>query len=322
MNSTVLRYATDNLPGSLLAKGVDWFLKRVEERTEGQVQFKTFWSESLAPAKQLLDVLNRGLAEISFIMPHYTPDQTPLLTIQTLPTIYEDGSISGMAIRDLINENGAVNRELRQWNARYLTSIPLPQYMPLTRHPVTSLEDLKGVQIRALGAHVPMIQQLGGVPVRITTHEVMGALQQKILDGILAPPIIIADFGFHRELKNYWLAPFGNVCSFLAISQKTWNRLPADMQRIFDEVSMEHAPAYHRIVLVEGQEAALAKMRAQGAVVREAPMEAKARIAKLAEPVWENWIREMENRGLPGQQVAETYRKLLAKHARTVSPSC
>ena len=69
----VLRYGTLDAPDSIIGRAQDWYLNRVEELSGGRVKFERYWSESLVPARELLDALNTGISDVSFLIPGYFP---------------------------------------------------------------------------------------------------------------------------------------------------------------------------------------------------------------------------------------------------------
>jgi TRAP-type C4-dicarboxylate transport system substrate-binding protein len=313
-----LKFATLDSPQSMIGRGQDWYLKRVEELSAGRIKFERHWSSSLVPAREHLDALTTGVTDVSFVIPQFTPAKTPLLTVQTLPTHHEDLWIIGRAMHDY-NEQSYVKEELARRNAVYLTSMPLPVYYVLLKKPVSTLDGIKGLKIWASGEQATLIKALGAVPVTIPTPEVYTALERGTLDGAGFSPLLLVDFGMYEAGKFLWKLPLGLKSSLLAIRSNVWNELPADLQSIMKTAAMEtlaYGAAYHRIVQTEGNDThAIAKMKAAGITVEEVPESVKARVASLVTPLWADWADKMEKRGLPGRKAAETFRNLLDKYA-------
>jgi TRAP-type C4-dicarboxylate transport system substrate-binding protein len=302
----------------MIGRGQDWYLKRVEELSGGRIKFERHWSNSLVPARELLDALTNGVTDVSFVIPQFTPAKTPLLTVQTLPTHHEDLWIIGRAMHDY-NQQPYIKEELARRNAVYLTSMPLPVYNVLLKKPVRTLDGLRGLKIWASGEQATLVKALGAVPVTIPTPEVYTALERGTLDGAGFPPLLLVDFGMYEAGEFLWKLPLGLKSSLLAMRTNVWNELPADLQNIMRTAAMEtlaHGAAYHRIVQTEGNDThAIAKMKTAGIAVEEVPESVKARVASLVSPLWEEWADKMEKRGLPGRQAAETFRNLLDKYA-------
>jgi TRAP-type C4-dicarboxylate transport system substrate-binding protein len=315
----VLKYASLDKSDSIIGRGQDWYLKRVEERTKGNVKFDRYWSDTLVPARQIIEALNSGIIDVGFLIPPHYPARLPLINIGTLPTTNENAYASFMAMHDLIEQVPAVKEELTRAKIKYLTSSSFPAYVPLTRKPMRSLDDFKGRKIRALGSQLILIKALGAAAVSIPTPEVYTALERGTIDGTIYPPLLIVDFGLFGAAKYLWKLPIASSVSMIVMGLNSWNKLPTDIHKIMEEVNLEHAAAYYRIVQIEGNDKeAISKLKAEGVIITEASEEEKSRLRLYSKPIWQEWIKEMESKGLPGQKVADTYQSLLEKYATSV----
>jgi len=318
-STIVLKYASLDKPDAIIGRGQDWYLKRVEERSGGRVKFDRYWSDTLVPARQIIEALNSGVVDAGFLIPSFYPARLPLINIGTLPTTNEATYAFFMAMKDLIEQVPAVREELTRAGIRYLTSSSFPAYYPIMREPMRSLDDFKGRKVRGLGSQLVLLKTLGAAAVSMPTPEVYTALERGTIDGAIYPPLLVVDFGLHGAAKHLWKMPIASNVSLLVMSQRSWGRLPPAVQKIMEEAAVEHAVAYHRIVHAEGNEKeAVSKLKAQGVIITESSDAEKARLRKLAEPIWQDWIKEMDGKKLPGQQVADTFRKLLEKHSASV----
>ena len=314
-----LKFGTLDSPQSIIGQGQKWYLDRVEELSKGKVKFEPYWSSSLVPSRQLLDALNSGISDVSFIIPGYYPGKLPLLTVATLPTTYSDAYTFGKAMSDLVAATPEIRQQLAKWGARYLVSQPFPPYNLLSRAPVKSVADMKGLKVRAFGAQAKLMKRLGAVPVGIPTPEVYTSLQRGAIDAASYPPLLIVDFKLHEVGKHFWAQPLASNTSLLAIRLKTWDKLPPDVQKAFDQAAAENHAAYHRIVQVEGNEgSAREAFKQAGVAISPGSQAATDTIDKHTAPIWEEWIQDMEKKGLPGRKVAETFAAALEKASKEV----
>jgi TRAP-type C4-dicarboxylate transport system substrate-binding protein len=313
----VLKFATLDPPNSILGRGEDWYLKRVEELSQGRIKFERHWGGSLVPPRQALEAVKSGVVDVGFLIAQWNPDKLPLLTVQTLPTEHREPWIVGMAFQEYAQKPYAAS-ELASENAVFLMSIPLPTYNLLLKKPVNSLDQLKGLKLWASGEQADLLRALGAVPVTIPTPEVYTALERGTLDGAAYPPLLIVDFGLQGAAKHLWRLPLGMKSSFLAINQDVWKSLPADLQDIMRSAAMEtlkYGTAYHQLVQQEGNEKeAMAKMKSAGVIVTDASADASAAVKALYAPIWDAWIKKMENSNRPGKQASSEYRALLEKY--------
>jgi TRAP-type C4-dicarboxylate transport system substrate-binding protein len=316
--TTVLTFATLDSPDSIIGRGQDWYLKRVEELSNGKIKFERHWSNSLVPPRELLQALTTGVADVAFVIPQYTPDRLPLLTVQTLPERYDDLWVPGMALHDFA-QKPYVQEELARQNAVYLVSIPFPTYNLLSQNEVKTIEDLKGMKIFASGEQAGLVQALGAVPISVPTPEVYTGLERGTGEGAVYPPLLIVDFSLHEAAKYLWEVPLGQKASLLAINKDVWDSLPPDLQEVMKTAAadtLQYGSGYHKIVQEDGNEKeAIDKMEQAGVTIIPASDEAKATVEAAISPLWEAWAKQMDEAGLPGTQAAGDFRGLLAKYA-------
>jgi TRAP-type C4-dicarboxylate transport system substrate-binding protein len=316
----VLKFGSWTNPKGGFGKTKNWYLTEVEKRTQGRVKFERYWAGSLAPAKELLDALEAGIADVATIMPAYYPGKLPLGTVASVPGVWEDSYEAGMAYHDLYKEMAPLQKELAKYNSRFLSPVIISQYHISSVARVAALADLKGVKIRAAGHQATLMKALGAVPVGMTAPEIYTALERGTIDAVCFSPAAITVYGLHTVLKYYWAVPTGGQGIFLAINQDVWNRLPADIQKIMEEVALEHPKANQRIYQIEGNMASLEKMKAAGVEIIQASPEVKMQVTKVAKDViGDKWVEEQEAKGRPGRQVMDRFAALVKKY-EAVSP--
>jgi TRAP-type C4-dicarboxylate transport system substrate-binding protein len=273
-----------------IGKGVNWFMTEVEKRTNGRVKFERFWSNSLVKAKEGPDALKSGIADVVNILPSYYPGKMPLSTVMNLPCLTEDLWVGGMVTRDLY-KMPAMAKELSNFGARYLSTAGGAEYWILSKKPVRSVADLKGLKLRALGHQAQLLRDLGGVPVNVMTPEVYIAIERGTIDGGIYSPSLVVQWSLHEVAKYYTTVPFGNTGFFMAIRQAAWDKLPADIQKIMQAVNDDHMAAHHRIYQIDGNGEAIKKMQAAGVEVIQYPVADGKALEKLArETIWDKWV--------------------------------
>ena len=102
------------------------------------------------------------------------------------------------------------------------------------REEITSLDDLKGIKMRTPGFAGEVMAELGVAVTNIPPGELYSALERGTIDALeWVGPALDLQMGFHQIAKYYysgWQEPGAEV-QFL-INEKTWNKLPEDLQEI------------------------------------------------------------------------------------------
>lgn len=311
----VLKFGAWTPPQHNFSREGVWIVQELERRSEGRIKIEYYWSNSLVPTRQLMDALQKGVADIAFINPSYQPGKLPLLTITSLPaTSAGDMCPTSKALQELI-EMPEVKAELDAMNMHYLGPLTNDSYGVWTRKKeVRTLSDLRGMKLRAIGSQANLLHALGGVPVSLGATEIYQAIEKGTLDGALANPSFALGYKWDEITKYYYPIHFGGLGQFVAMNKSSWDKLPADLKK--------RASALHDIACGTAQEiyqgggqALLAAAVAKGTITVVKPTPADiAEMTKVArEKIWSDWVKKMNEKGLPGQKVLDRWVELLAK---------
>ncbi|MSQ69813.1 MAG: TRAP transporter substrate-binding protein [Betaproteobacteria bacterium] len=102
----------------------------------------------------------------------------------------------------------------------------------LSKRPIQSLADFKGKKIRVFGTplQIEPIKALGGLPVPMAFGEVLAALQNGTVDGMLAGMPVLTPMKFYDAAKAVTEIHPSIVVSTLVVNRKWFDSLPADVQ--------------------------------------------------------------------------------------------
>jgi TRAP-type C4-dicarboxylate transport system substrate-binding protein len=288
-------------------------LDEVADASNGRLKMEYYYSGSLVPAKEELDGLKDKVADIATVSPGYMPGKIPLLTVATLPATSKSYFAAAMAMADLC-KMPEIQEELGKWNVRYLSFLQTSSYGIFSRKPIHSIAEMKGLKLRTFGDQAALVKALGAVPVAIVSTEVYTALQRGTLDGALANPTFGQDYKFEEPCPNYFRLPFGTATHMMAISNDAWNKIPAELQKMFEDRLEENARKAADMYEGSGERRMQEKVAKGTMKITEpsaADMELLMKIAK--QTIWNGWIEKMNKRGLAGQKVLDRWLELNAK---------
>ncbi|MDX2319093.1 MAG: TRAP transporter substrate-binding protein [Moritella sp.] len=120
--------------------------------------------------------------------------------------------------------------------------IQLPVYI-LTKKPINSIDDFKGLKIRAPGAYGKFLRKLGASPASLSWSEIYTSLATGVIDGSIGSNIIDHRDGNHAEVAKYMyrLPIAGAQVLPIVVNKREWNKLPKDLQAIVRSASALHA---------------------------------------------------------------------------------
>lgn len=105
-----------------------------------------------------------------------------------------------------------------------------------------------------------------------------------------------------------------NLMFFVVMNLDTWNALPPDIQKIFDEVSEEQVKKAGEIWdKNEVEDAALVEKEYDMEIIRLSPEE-KARWEEIITQVRDEKVAEVEAKGLPAREMFDEILRLVEKY--------
>jgi len=263
-------------------------IKWIEKATNGRLQITRYEPGSLASVKDTFDALRRGAFDVAFMYPGFYGGTMPEANIdQGVPYGWTDAraqtvSLFQFGFYDLMREVYA------KYNLHYLVSFPMGDIYGIgTIKPVTKLEDLKGLKLRAVGIYADFVKALGAAPTSIPYDEMYMALKLGTIDGYLASSSALIS-GKLGEVIHHYLEPTTNSINCIwAVNMDSWKALPKDIRELLDNaapmVAVKNAALYSGYVQ-NAKAQAIKKYKVQFHTLSEAD---QARALKVAIPLWD-----------------------------------
>jgi TRAP-type C4-dicarboxylate transport system substrate-binding protein len=309
----ILKVAThSSRPGTPRADYMVHFKKAVAERTKGEIEVQIYWANSLVHAKEALEAVQLGTADMADLALGYFTDKIRLMQVGGLPFAVSDpvrARDGGLRVLTQVPEALA---ELHKFGHKVVAVTSTATYHIVGHQPIRTLADLKGKKVGTFGRIAPkVIQAGGGVSVSTTGGEMYEALQRKTIDQR------IISYEAHVRFKTYEVAKYVSTIDIGAIAGVntfTMNR------RKWDSLSKEH----QKILLEEGEKVGVWEAQAmkddeskfrkylQDKGVEVIEFSAKDREKWKNKPgvkkIADDWVAGMEKLGLPGRKVLALYR--------------
>ncbi len=207
---------------------VQGWIAAVSEATDGQVEITSYPGGTLLAAPDTYNGVVDGVADIGLSCFAYTRGRFPVLEAFELPGItYNNSKVASMVAWEGIKE---LNPEEVQ-DTKLMMVIATGPGDLFTKDPISTLEDMQGVEIRATGLSAKTIEMLGGIPVGMAQSETYEALQKGIVKGNLSPIEVLKGWN-HAEVTKYLTrTPFlYNTLFFVTMNLDSWNEIPEDLQ--------------------------------------------------------------------------------------------
>jgi len=289
--------------------------KRVAAETKHTVRFIEGYGGTIANLFEVLESTEKGLADFGVVCACFEP--TKLFAHNYpyfIPYVSGDPHIAGPVGRQLYKEFAFLPGILeKDYNQIVLGNPATDDYGLGTNFSWTKAEELKGKKIGAAGPNLPWLEFAGATPVQTNLNEVYNNMQSGVYQGVVIFPTPYNSLKFYEVGKYYTEMGWNSVTVVpLTVNKKSWEKLPADVQKIIREVASEWEGVTEK-AYGDGYAAALDALRKAGTTVRALPQEEKAILAKQTEPWVNTRAGELEAQGHPGKALYRRFVELSAE---------
>lgn len=282
--------------------------KEIEKRTGGRVKVTYFAGNTLTPPTQTYDSVVKGIADVGQSLMGYSPGRFPLTEVLALPLGYS----SGIQATKLTNEfyKKFKPKEFDDTQVMYFHGHGPGLFN--TKKVVSSLDDVKGLRIKANAENAAIVTALGGAPVSLPITETYDGLQKGLIDGVLLPIEPIKGWKFFEMIRtiieNYAMSYTAPI--FVVMNKDKWNSLPKDVQDVITQVNLEWIDkqgAQWTELDKESREFCIGK----GIKVAVATPEQEAEVSLKMKPILAEYVTTMNAKGLPGEEALKFCQEFL-----------
>ncbi len=308
----VLKYANFPPAPTFPCVQMERWAKEVEKRTAGKVKVQTFPGGTLLPAKNIFDGVVSGMADIGNFAMSYQPGRFPISEAIDLPVGFSSAKAASLALLDLVEKYNAKEFE----KVKILTMFTCPPANIMTKAPVKSLKDLKGLELRVGGTQADIIKNLGGTPVAMPQSDTPEAIQKGVVKGHVSSMEVLKDFNYAAYTPNVTIANLWVVTFAVVMNKAKWDSLPADVKKLFDDMKREQAEWTGKYVDDHVQESLAWSKEKYNLQIHELSAADKAEIPKLLNPIISAYVKKVNALGLPGDQILKDVYSLKAKYEK------
>ncbi|MEB1806984.1 MAG: TRAP transporter substrate-binding protein DctP [Bacillaceae bacterium] len=324
---TIVLRASSGLPSHhvWLESFVYGWMERVEEESNGRVQFDVFTGGELVTLGGEFDALKAGTIDIAIPVMHlYDPHHFPLSEITMIPLTVSGTEVVNEAYHNLVYSD----RELQDGKTFYELEMEANGLKAWAMNAgegyvintvgkqFSTPEDFRNARIRTGSRLSEMfITNVGATSISMPQTDSYDALSRGALDGNLMTVGDWMSWGF-QDLIKYVLegANIGHFTSVIGMTQEKWDSLPTDIQEIMDNAAKElqlaqEANDYMLAKDIEVRE--LVEGEVVFATIDDLNDEARDHIVQAMEKTWFDWIDLIEAQGSPGKEVAKLWRDLI-----------
>jgi len=305
----VLRTAYPSADRGFAPEMIKWWGSNVEKRTGGKIKVEYYWGGLLGTSKEMLYSIERGTCDVGVIFPMYFEKELPLATVNTclIGTFENDPVLTSRAWWQLANEFPEISGEWDAHNQKLLIGWEVGPYLWMSKKPVKTFEDLKGLKCGVWGGKGPreLFKDLGSIAIAIPSVEVYDALDKGTMDARACTTPMMITYKYYEVCK--YVTDIGNGTAgspvyAMSINMDKWKSIPADLQQIILDVSKDWWGYFEKRV-TETQEKDRVLLEAKGMRFLEFGEADKMKVRSL--PVFKKYKEKYIKRAKGKEQLAE-----------------
>jgi TRAP-type C4-dicarboxylate transport system substrate-binding protein len=296
---------------------VEYFIPEVDRRLAVAGNYQIRWNKAfggtIAKTRGVLDSLEHDLADIGIITTPYHPDKVPFHNLgYATPLVTSDIGLVARTMSDLVKKYPVLAEQWLNHNLVFLTTAgAIDTYQVFTNYPITTLGDFDGRKIAGVGLNLRLLAGLDATPVNSGISDWYNNLATGLVDGVIG--WVEGSIAY----RLYEVAPYmvdvrlGAVATkAITVNKKTWDRLPEEVQRVLVETAEDYrdelARETNRRAVVSRT-----RFRQEGGEILVLTDEQRREWAMGLPNIAEDWVRDMEERGLPGRLILKDYMDIM-----------
>ena len=177
-------------------------------------------------------------------------------------------------------------------------------------------DDFKGVKVSATGAMAELFKSIGASPLRIDAPDWYTSMDRGLIDVLPMGIFNITMWKLHEVAKVH-VFPTGDALNWTNISfilsKKKYDRMPEVVRKVIDD---HVRPASMELTNIEigNSKKSEELVKEVGNTVEYLTPDEMALWRSAAFTVHKKWIKEMEDKGLPGQKVYDTTKSMIKEY--------
>ncbi|MCW4150987.1 TRAP transporter substrate-binding protein [Halomonas sp. 18H] len=306
--ATTMDFSNEYNASSIHAEGDAWFIDRVEELTDGEVDITLHTGASLGfrsgdhfyavadNAVQIADSLSGTLGGID---PIFLLSSLPFLAddVESAKRLYE---IARPAYAEVFEDNNQILLYASPWPASGIWS----------EEPVTDMEGLQDLKIRTYDRNgTEILRNAGASPVKLSWADVVPQLATGGIEAVLTSAESGANGSFWEHLSDFSAIKYAIPLNMVHMNRDAFESLSESQQEAILQAA-EETDAHNWEVVKERVAQNYETLETHDIAIHDPiPEDFRAGLEEAATPVLENWL---DNIGERGQKIIDEFNQTQA----------
>lgn len=286
---------------------------RVEQASGGRVNIVLYPGSTLSNPVEAWDGLKAGAFDIGSAFVNYHRTAFEFTKAQLYFWVGAPSIEFGMRYMEKFQKKYPIL--LKEFDGAKLlwTCAQGPRQMLLASKPVHSVEDMKGLKLRAaIPAEVELVKSLGATaPSFVPMGQVYSALQKNMYDGLWVSTEVLKSFRLAEVVKFVVNASLEvGHGKYVAMNQKVWDSLPSDIQGVIEK-ECSWAKEEDIKLWTKADEEGLEFAKSSGTEYIKLPQQELDKFMAKVRPIQDQVAKEMDAKGYPGTALLNDVRQAI-----------
>lgn len=182
--------------------------------------------------------------------------------------------------------------------------------------PISSIDDMAGIKMWMWEGDPlanEMFKALGIAPYPLSITDVLLSLQTGLIDTVYGSPLAAISLQWFTRIKYISIFPIANASGSVLISNKFFNKLPSDLQKLLLEISKKHLGRLVALTRKDNDNSIKAMEKAGITIVSHPKKEDQEAFAKAGERVRNNLVNKLYSKELL-EKVVSTLHSVRTSH--------
>lgn len=299
------------------AEATQWFVDQVAEQTGGDLTIDVNWGGALFSEKVAVQSIRDGVADMGSVIGVYFPQDMIAYGLADLPIPNPDPWVGMKATDRLMRENEQIRANLAAQNLVYIgTYTTSAVQVGCKGKTIESLDDVKGVKIRGVGAYGKVFNDLGATPVDMSVYEAYQGLETGLIDCTQTYPYLVEALKFDEVFDSYTELDFGQIGALgILMNKDSFDMLPPEQQQALMTAGEGLADEFGRI-LTDANQRSIQILEDKQTPILKISDEDRARLGEMGTKYVDEWVARADAAGLDGRGLVDEYTALVAEYTK------
>ena len=184
----------------------------------------------------------------------------------------------------------------------------------MSKKAVRSLDDIKGLDLRASGGAAQILKAWGANQVGMPMSATPEALQKGVVQGLFSSLEVMKDLKFAESCRYVTMTDTVIYPFAVVMNMDRWNELPADVQKVIEDMATEQAQWTGNYMDQHVKSSMQWSVKEHKVEVIELDAGTKSAWDQKLRFITDKWVAGARDKGFPAEDIVTDIQKLTKQH--------